>query len=96
MHMANKNQLLLPINQEGLCIRPMELVNMSLLAKQLWQVLSSNSLPFLATLVGKKYIDWSQPQWLKRLYNSLPGYGMIFKFVVPSLWIGSYMENRQQ
>ena len=62
--------MFLPINQGGLGLRPMELVNKSLLAKQVWRVVSSDQSSLLAISVGRKYIDWSKEQWLKRPYNT--------------------------
>ena len=71
MHLSNKDHLFLPINQGGLGLRPMmELVNKSLLAKQVWRVVSADQSSLLAISIGRKYIDWSKEQWLKRPYNT--------------------------
>ena len=70
MHLSNKEHLFLPINQGGLGLRPMELVNKSLLAKQVWRVVSADQSSLLASSIGRKYIDWTKDQWLKRPYNT--------------------------
>ena len=70
MHLSNKNQLFLPLNQGGLGLRPMELVNKSLLAKQVWRVISVDQSSLLAVTLGRKYIDWSKEHWLRKPYNS--------------------------
>ena len=62
MHLSNRDQLFLPENQGGLGIRPMELVNKSLLAKQVWRIISADQTSILAVTMGKKYIDWSNEQ----------------------------------
>ena len=48
----------------------MELVNKSLLAKHVWRVISADQSPILASTLGRKYIDWSKEQWLRKPYNS--------------------------
>ena len=62
MHLSNKDQLFLPINQGGLGLRPMELVNKSLLAKQVWRVVSADQSSLLSSSIGRKYIDWLKEQ----------------------------------
>ena len=70
MHLSNRNHLFLPLNQGGLGLRPMDLVNKSLLAKQVWRVISTDLSSILATTLGRKYIDWSKDQWLRKPYNT--------------------------
>ena len=70
MHLSNRNHLFLPLNQGGLGLRPMDLVNKSLLAKQVWRVISADQSSLLAVTLGRKYIDWSKEHWLRKPYNS--------------------------
>ena len=50
------------MNQGGLGITPMDLVNKSLLAKKVWRIVSADQSSILAVTMGKKYIDWSSEQ----------------------------------
>ena len=70
MHLSNKDHLFLPTNQGGIVLQPIELVNKSLLAKQVWRVVSADQSSLLSSSIGRKYIDWSKEQWLKRPYNT--------------------------
>ena len=70
MLLSNKNHLFLPLNQGGLGLRPIGLVNKSLLAKQVWSIISADQSSLLAVTLGRKYIDWSTEPWLRKPYNS--------------------------
>lgn len=84
MQFSNRNKLFLPVNQGWLGIHPLELVNKSLVAKQVWCIIFVDQSSILAITMGKNYIYWSKEQWLKQPYNSSIGYGKIFLNVVPS------------
>ena len=70
MHLRAKEHFFQPTSSGGLGLRNTGIVNQSLLAKQLWRILSAPSSSLLGSTLQVKYMDISSNNIFKQPYNS--------------------------
>ncbi|XP_028804845.1 uncharacterized protein LOC114759766 [Neltuma alba] len=65
-HLLRKEEIFKPVEQGGLGLRPLAVMNSARLAKQVWRILTSEEPSLLATSLKIKYIDIASSDLIKQ------------------------------